>query len=87
MKYLSELLKVNSTLTQLNLSCTQENDSIIVKHSLHFVKYPSIDNHVGAEGVKYLSESLKINSTLTHLDLGGTQEMIVSLWYIKLTLC
>ena len=67
MMYLSEALKVNSTLAELQMNSTQDNIHE-VNHFWHFVDW-RIGNKVGDEGAKYLSEALQMNTALTDLSL------------------
>ena len=65
---LSEPLKSNTTLTQLNLS--GEDKRMTQIHPNHF--YPFLflsDNEVGDTGAMSLSEALKSNTTLVELNL------------------
>ncbi|GJQ14890.1 hypothetical protein GpartN1_g6681.t1 [Galdieria partita] len=73
LKYLSEALKENDTLTELNIAwntitsegakylseALKENDTLTVLNIG--------DNNITSEGAKYLSEALKENDTLTEL--------------------
>src|SRR5215475_4840976 len=71
-KALAEALKVNSTLTQLNLSCMSSFCGWIYVCILWFDLADNlwiIDNSIGDEGGKALAEALKVNSTLTQLNL------------------
>ncbi|KAJ3429688.1 leucine rich repeat family protein [Anaeramoeba flamelloides] len=75
MQPLSEALKVNQTLTNLNLECSWIDDegmqalseSLKVNQTLTDLKLS--DNPIENEGMNSLSEALKINRTLTQLDL------------------
>ena len=62
---LSSALKVNSSLTVLNLA--------FIKHSITLSPFMpashSISNNIGNTGVSSLSSALEVNSTLTSLDL------------------
>ena len=69
-KAISEMLKVNITLTSLDLSCVEEREK--EKKS---TKERMTDNGIGDEGAKSMSEMLKVNTTLTKLDLGGEEEI------------
>jgi len=64
LKYLCELLKVNTNLTKLSVRGTYE--SVIAICNLDLL----IENEVTLEGLKFLNEVLKVNSTLVHLDIG-----------------
>ena len=71
---LSEALKVNTTLTSLNLESAQqqEQDKDEQMHELsHNIK---TGNKISDEGAFALSETLKVNTTLTTLKLGGVQK-------------
>ena len=68
---LSEALKSNTTLTQLNLSGEDKRRHTKDIHqqftfSFHFTK---TGNEIGDVGATSLSEALKSNTTLTELDL------------------
>ena len=63
---LSEALKVNSSLTQLDLDGTFD---LMMFHSLFIIISHSIWNNIGESGASSLSEALKVNSSLTHLNL------------------
>ena len=69
MKYLSESLQANSSLTKLDLQCTQQNaPKTLVFTDINYDL--QTDNGVEDEGVKSLIEALKVNTTLTKLHLG-----------------
>ena len=61
-------MKINTTLTQLNLSCNWNTNNW---YNEECYKKKWTDNWIGDKGANMISESLKINSTLTVLDLGG----------------
>ena len=68
---LSEALRVNTTLTELDLGCEQQssNDNQCI------VNFNDIsDNKIGGEGTHALSEALKVNTALTTLSLAGEQQ-------------
>ena len=68
---LSEVLKSNTTLTKLNLSCEDKRrhtKGIHQQFTLSFL-FISTDNSIGDTGASSLSEALKSNTTLTKLDL------------------
>ena len=77
---ISEALKINTTLTKLNLYCDEiwknewnNNNEMNVKER-EWIKIEMIiniwtDNKVGNEGARMISEALKINTTLTVLNL------------------
>ena len=70
---MSEALKSNTTLIELNLRSEgkrthQRHPSAI--HSFHSL-FTTTDNNIGDTGAKSLSESLKSNTTLTQLNLWG----------------
>ena len=69
---LSESLKSNATLTELNLCCedkrkTQKRYPSTI-HSFPFL-FPTTGNKIGDTGAASLNESLKSNTTLTKIDL------------------
>ena len=68
---LSESLKSNATLTELNLSCQDKRrhtKDIHQQFTLFFLS-TSTANQIGDTGITSLNESLKSNTTLTALDL------------------
>ena len=72
---LSEALKSNTTLTQLNLMGEKKRKKTHKRHpstnqSFHFL-FTSTDNKIGERGSTSLSEALKSNTTLTTLNLSG----------------
>ena len=74
-RMISEALKINSTLTELNLECDENNNEEIrirnkeFQQELIIDKWTWTDNNTEAEGAEMISEALKINSTLTELNL------------------
>ena len=71
---LSEALKSNTTITELDLSgeCKREKiQRTSISKSLFSFLFTSTDNKIGERGAKSLSEALKSNTTLTELDLWG----------------
>ena len=74
---ISELLMMNTTLTDLNLYGVIEKGktNVIEWNWRNEWKYEimikRIGNEIGAEGASKISESLMVNTTLTTLDLGG----------------
>ena len=70
---LSESLKSNTTLTQLNLSGKDQRKNthkdIRQQITLFPFLFTSTDNDIGERGATSLSESLKSNTTLTELNL------------------
>jgi len=69
-KYLSESLKWNTSLTFLNLHRTPKELKIFkINISEHDVPAEAC---IGPEGALYISEALKVNSTLTRLYLSCT---------------
>ena len=71
---LSEALKTNKTLTELNLTCEDKKRHLIgVNQQITFFSFlfSSTDNWIGVRGATTFSESLKTNTTLTKLYLGG----------------
>ena len=75
-KAISESLKINTSLTELNLwsdeKIRNEKESKNEKNE----NEEWIGNHVGDEGAKTISESLKINTSLTELNLGCDEKII-----------
>ena len=78
-KRISESLKINTSLTKLNLrgdeKIRNENGRIEMKRNDEW-----IDNRIGDEGAKTISESLKINSSLTELYLGCDEKIRNEKW-------
>ena len=69
-KAMSEMLKVNTTLTTLNLGGDGE-DNIKKKEKERRIT----GNWIGAEGAKAISEMLKVNTTLKALYLHSENEI------------
>ena len=74
---ISESLKINTTLTELNLSCDEirnknEEQKRKKKWRINKKKWWTA-NQIGAEGASSISESLKINTTLTTLNLSSDE--------------
>ena len=65
----SEVLKINSTLTELDLNRNTPSPQLLY-HCDSIITY-EIDNYILEEGAKMIGEALKINLTLTKLDLRG----------------
>ena len=72
---LSEGLKINSTLTTLNLEGDYQNDWHIVMKIMLYGTWMHSGNSIGAE---MIGEALKMNSALTALHLGSeyTKEVL-----------
>ena len=69
---LSEALKSNTTLTELNLSCEHKRNNtqmISTKTNNSFIIIQSTENNIKEEGTAALSDVLKSNTTLIQLDL------------------
>ena len=74
---LAECLRVNATLTSLNLrlnyighdGARQLAESLRVNATL--TSHDLSNNRIGDAGARQLAESLRVNATLTNLDLGG----------------
>ena len=71
---LSDALKSNTTLTQLNL-CREDKRNITqmtsISNQLFSIFTKSTGNNIGVTGATSLSDALKSNTTLTKLDLCG----------------
>ena len=71
---LSESLKINITLTEMDL----DGETLNVKESKMKMKingkWKWTDNQIGSEGAQSLSESLKINTILTQMDLSCDED-------------
>ena len=72
---LSEALKTNATLTELNLNGEDKRKKTLKRypstiHSFSFL-FTSTGNTIGDTGAASLSEALKSNTTLIKLDLSG----------------
>ena len=61
------MLKANTALKSLDLSCEEERKEREEKEKK---EERMTGNGIGAEGAKAMSEMLKVNTTLTELDLG-----------------
>ena len=71
---LSDALKSNTTLTQLNLSGEHKrNNTQMTSPTIHsfFILIESTGNMIGDTGATSLSDALKSNTTLTELNLFG----------------
>ena len=72
---LSESLKVNTTLVEIDLSGKKQRKKTHKRHPSTIHSFPfiitSTGNKVGDTGVASLSEALKSNTTLTELNLSG----------------
>ena len=74
---MSDALKSNTTLTQLNLwSEHQENNALLIFNQqftlFHF--HQTTENKIGERGTTSLSDVLKTNKTLKVLDLQSRQK-------------
>ena len=65
---LSESLKINTTLTKLDLSCKHKGRILCDQFQL-LTRMKQSANLIGEKGVTSLSEVLKSNTTLTELNL------------------
>ena len=70
-KALSEALKVNTTLTSLDMSCGEERKKEKQKRMMNERR---ADDGIGDEGAKSMSEMLKVNNVLTSLNLESEEE-------------
>ena len=71
-KSISESLKINTSLTQLELGGDEDLYEMKGRKKERRKEQRNkkeIDNDIGDEGAKSISKSLKINSSLTELDL------------------
>ena len=69
---LSDALKSNTTLAQLNLSCKSKRSNTpitSINKALLFILIKSTGNKIGEAGRASLCDALKSNTTLTELDL------------------
>ena len=68
-KTIGESLKINTSLTELDLGSDEK-----IRNKREKMKWSEmkewIDNQIGNEGAKTISESLKINTSLTEMYLG-----------------
>ena len=71
---LSEALKVNTTLTSLNLVSMQQRQDFAKQREQCQNRGKKSGNDIGIEGVGALSEALQVNMTLTALDLGSVHQ-------------
>ena len=67
---MSEALKSNTAITELDLRCEDKSRHKIHTSTIHFL-FVSTGNEIGDAGATSLSESLKSNTTLTRLNLSG----------------
>ncbi len=70
---LSEALKINTSLTSLNLRGDENEKKWKMREKKKWKWMKWIGNQIGPEGAKTLSEVLKINTSLTSLNLGGDE--------------
>ena len=70
---LSEALKTNTSLTNLNLTRKEQLFSKRKKERDDKIKY-EIANNIGDSGTRMFSEALKTNTTLTKLNLYGNKK-------------
>ena len=68
---LSEALKINTSLTTLDLRCVQQSNG---KQEHGQLQQKRADNKIRDEGASVLSEALKVNTTLTALKLECVQQ-------------
>ena len=74
---LSDALKSNTTLIELNLSGENKRNNtqmISTNNPFFFIIIISTDNAIGERGATSLSDALKSNTTLTKLDLSCEQK-------------
>ena len=80
---ISEMLKVNTTLSVLVLYGNEE--TVIICCSTRTRRF-SAANNIGDEGAIMISEALRINPSLTALNLRGeTHNEVVGAWQSKIT--
>ena len=71
---LAEALKINSSLTRIDLSYN-DNDSHFIRYDLLFViVFIITGNEFGIEGSKTIAEALKANKALTRVDIPGNTD-------------
>ena len=81
-KILSDVLKVNKSITSINLSqiisifmesdgYIEFNDSITSINLCNIAWYNIAHNYIDNSGIMILSEGFKINSSITHIDLSN----------------
>ena len=73
-KSMSDALKSNTTLTELNLRSGHKRNNTqmtLVNNPLFSISIKSTVNKIGDTGATSLSDALKSNTTLTELDLWG----------------
>ena len=71
---LSDALKSNTTLTQINLECEDKRNNTqmaSINNPLFSIHINSTGNGIGETGTTALSEVLKLNTTLTELYLSS----------------
>ena len=70
---LSDALRVNTVLTELNMGCEEDgNERNKVRDCV--VDGLLVGNSIGVNGAKALSDALKVNTTLTSLDLSSEKK-------------
>ena len=75
---MSDALKTNTTLTQLDLRCKDKRNNTQMSFTniqLFSIPIKSSGDKIGETGATLLSEALKSNTTLTKLDLRGVQKV------------
>ncbi len=75
---ISESLKINTTLTQLNLECNWNNATIVKMDSNKEWCFLWTGNDIGDEGANKISELLIINTAITQLDLSCNWNTIIN---------
>ena len=71
---MSDALKSNAPLTQLNLGCEHERNNTqmaSVNNQIFSIHIKSTGNYIGDTGTTSLSDALKSNTTLMKLNLGS----------------
>ena len=74
MKHIADMLKVNTTLTSLDVAGELCGICIFDQFSWWYLEWPiycDIENEIGDDGVRDITEALKVNSTLVDIDLEG----------------
>ena len=73
-KIVSEMLKVNTTLRELNISGYYGKKKTNIGEKRTKTTKRRTENIIGEEGAKTLCETLEINTTLTSLNLRGNEK-------------
>ena len=63
-KWISEALKVNKSITNIDMFCMKFDNENEMKR----INWFELGNAIGAEGAKWISEALKVNKSITDIN-------------------